>query len=84
MKKKDLIDTVSNICLEKNKRVQGYVFLKKNQTQIYWIEKNGPKKSEKKKIELEAFEFSYETTLAMVLPFHFINGCLDWDTSNLV
>ena len=84
MKKKDLIDTVSSICVEKNKIVQGYVFLKKNQTQIYWIEKNGPRKSERKKIELEPFEFAYEATLAIVLPFNFINGRLDWDTSNLV
>ena len=84
MKKQELIDTISNICDEKNKRVQGYVFLLKKNTQILWIEKEGQEKTQKKIIELEPFEFAYESTLSIVLPFDSMEGRLSWDTSKLV
>ena len=84
MKKQELIETNSNICDEKNKRVQGYIFLLKKNTQIFWIEKEGKAKTQKKKIELEPFEFAYESTLSIVVPFDSTEGRLSWDTSKLV
>ena len=84
MKKNELIDTVREICLEKDTKIQGFVFLRKKRTEIFWIEKKGPQSFTKKKIQLEPFEFSYQVTLSLVVPFDARNGELNFDTSQIV
>ena len=84
MKKHELIDTVKEICDEKGTKIQGFVFLRKKNTEIFWIEKKGLDDFIKKKIKLEPFEFSYQLTLSLVVPFNSRDGKLDFDTSQIV
>ena len=84
MKKNELIDTVKGICVEKGTKIQGFVFLRKKNTEIFWIEKKGLQAFTKKKLKLEPFEFSYQLTLSLVVPFNSRDGKLDFDTSKIV
>ena len=84
MKKKELIDTVKGICVEKGTKIQGFVFLRRKNTEIFWIEKKGLNGFIKSKIRLEPFEFSYQLTLSLVVPFNSRDGKLDFDTSKIV
>ena len=84
MKKNELIDTVKGICVEKGTKIQGFVFLRRKNTEIFWIEKKGLQAFTKKKLELEPFEFSYQLTLSLVVPFNSRDGKLDFDTSKIV
>jgi len=84
MKKSELINTVKEICDAKGTKIQGFIFLRKKDTEIFWIEKKGLETFTKKKIKLEPFEFSYQLTLSLVVPFNSRDGKLDFDTSQIL